>query len=268
VPPDARPRLTGWLALSALLHAAGFAAALAWSERQASVSIDPIPIAWVRVEPREEVAAPGPPGAPTPPPVAAAPVPPPSAPAPAPRREPKPPPRRRPAPPAPASEPAVAIRVPDEPVAPAVDVIEPPATPTAQAAVASGPGTNGAAPSGHAAGAYGAGGAGGNGANGGASGAGATAGLATGWMPAGGVQRAPLYPESARRRGVEGTAQVALRLAASGRVDDVRLHRTSGDAALDGAALASVRRWRFDPPPPGAEWRDLWFLVPIEFRLR
>jgi protein TonB len=267
VPPDVRPRLPGWLALSALIHAAGFAAALAWSERQDSVPSDPIPIAWVRVEPREEAAAPAPPGvpAPAPPPAEAAP---PLAPLPPPPRRaipPRPPPPVRAAPPAPSMAPAVAVPVPAEPDASPSDVIEPPATPTAQAAVASGPGTNGAAPSGHAAGAYGAGG---NGASGGASGAGATAGLATGWMPAGGVQRAPMYPESARRRGIEGTAQVALRLAASGRVDEVRLHRTSGDPGLDGAALASVRRWRFDPPPPGAEWRGVWFLVPIEFRLR
>jgi protein TonB len=87
-------------------------------------------------------------------------------------------------------------------------------------------------------------------------------------MPRGGAQPPPAYPEAARRRGAEGTAQVSLRLAASGRVDEVRLHRSAGDAQLDGAALAAVRRWRFEAPPPGADWREIWFVVPIEFRLR
>ncbi len=61
---------------------------------------------------------------------------------------------------------------------------------------------------------------------------------------------------------------MALKLAASGRVDGVRLQQSAGDAQLDGAALAAVRRWRFDAPPPGVDWKDLWFVVPIEFRLR
>jgi protein TonB len=116
---------------------------------------------------------------------------------------------------------------------------------------------------------------GGGGANGrsasdlpGAAAGGGGAGAAHGWMPRGRAQPAPAYPDAARRAGAEGTAQVALRLAASGRVSEVRLHRTSGDARLDRAALAAVRRWRFAAPPGGADWRERWFLVPIEFRLR
>jgi protein TonB len=87
-------------------------------------------------------------------------------------------------------------------------------------------------------------------------------------MPRGGAQPAPKYPEAARRRGAQGTAQVALRLAANGRVADVRLHRSSGDARLDEAALAGVRRWRYDTPPASADWNERWFVVPIEFHLQ
>lgn len=94
------------------------------------------------------------------------------------------------------------------------------------------------------------------------------AGIAPGWMPRGGAQPPPAYPEAARRRRTEGTAHVALRLAGNGSVEEVRLDRSAGDVQLDGAALAAVRRWRFDAPPPGADWNGLWFVVPIEFRLR
>lgn len=269
VPPDVRPRLARWLALSALIHAAGFAAALTWLERQGSVSIEPIPIAWVRVEPRAQAAASAPPGmaAPAPPPAAAVPQPARAAPMPrAPKRatRPRPPPPPRAEPPVPATAPAVPI--PAEPVASPRDLVEPPAAPAEPAAVASDPETSGAPGIGGGGGADEA--ATGREVRHAVGGGRAGSGFATGWMPHGGTQRPPVYPESARRRGIEGTAQVALRVAASGRVADVRLHRTSGDADLDGAALASVRRWRFDPPPPGAEWRHAWFLVPIEFRLR
>jgi len=87
-------------------------------------------------------------------------------------------------------------------------------------------------------------------------------------MPRGGSQPAPVYPARARRAGVEGTAQVELLLESSGRVAQVRLRRSSGDGSLDVAALDAVERWRFDAPPPGADYRDRWFLVPIKFRLQ
>ena len=89
-----------------------------------------------------------------------------------------------------------------------------------------------------------------------------------GWMPRGGAQPPPVYPARARRAGVEGTAQVELLLESSGRVAQVRLRRSSGDESLDVAALDAVERWRFDAPPPGADYRDRWFLVPIKFRLQ
>lgn len=78
---------------------------------------------------------------------------------------------------------------------------------------------------------------------------------------------APVYPLDARRRGRSGTSAIRLRIAADGRVIEARVHRSAGDLALDAAAVAAVRRWRFEPAANGVDRQQQWFLVPIEFRL-
>lgn len=256
--PESRPRLRAWIALSVLLHGAGLAALLWWASRAGPLPMDPIPIAWLRVEPaagdlREGPAAPA---ASTPAAHAA------------PEAKPEKP-RRRPVRETPRRAPGATER---EAARPERAVASP--GPSAEAAeagrragdgagappVSSGDGLAGDAAAGENAG---------SGASGAAGAAGRSGGEGTaGWMPRGGVQPPPVYPDAARRRGWEGTSHVALRLLASGLVAEVRLQRSAGHAPLDGAALAAVRRWRFEAPPPGARWNGVWFVVPIEFRLR
>lgn len=232
--PQPPRRLAAWLAVSALLHAVGFVVILAWTSQHESASLHPIPIAWVRAEAAEPDAGSGASARPAEAPVIS-----------------KPEPKPKAAEPAPKPQPAREARAPRRPVAAPASAapVAPPAGPTVPDTAA-----NPSPPSVGAAGESGAG-------------RGNAPGVAPGWMPRGGAQPAPRYPEAARRRGVQGTAQIALRLAANGRVDDVRLHRSSGDDRLDDAALAGVRRWRFDGPPAGTDWSERWFVVPVEFRL-
>ena len=67
----------------------------------------------------------------------------------------------------------------------------------------------------------------------------------------------PTYPVLSRRRGEEGTVTVAVRVSADGRVEEVKVVRSSGRSRLDRAAVAAVRRARFIParekgrPVPG-----------------
>jgi TonB family protein len=84
---------------------------------------------------------------------------------------------------------------------------------------------------------------------------------------------APLDPAALNpRRGIPSRAAARranrpdASLAANGR--GRCLHRSSGDARLDEAALAGVRRWRYDTPPASADWNERWFVVPIEFHLQ
>ncbi|MCB9914281.1 MAG: energy transducer TonB [Planctomycetes bacterium] len=74
-----------------------------------------------------------------------------------------------------------------------------------------------------------------------------------------------LYPDAARRAGVEGTVQVGLEVGADGGVARAWLLRSSGSAALDREALRNVRRWRFDLATVAAGGR---FRQAIAFELR
>lgn len=58
------------------------------------------------------------------------------------------------------------------------------------------------------------------------------------------------YPEHARRRGIEGTSQVRFSLDGQGRVLSVALAKSSGNAAIDSATLAMIRRASPVPKPP------------------
>lgn len=57
----------------------------------------------------------------------------------------------------------------------------------------------------------------------------------------------PKYPSSARSAGIEGVVGVKMLVNASGKVENAFVVRSSGNAALDEAALAAVYKWRFSP---------------------
>jgi protein TonB len=77
----------------------------------------------------------------------------------------------------------------------------------------------------------------------------------------------PVYPLAAKRRGEEGTAYVKLMVTADGRAKDVVLGQTSGSPALDEAAVAAVRLWRFVPARQGTQTIEAPYLVPVVFKL-
>lgn len=83
------------------------------------------------------------------------------------------------------------------------------------------------------------------------------------------VARAQVYPEEARRARKTGTAVIAFVVQSNGRISGARLARSSGDPALDRAALAAVGRLGRVRPIPAAFGRSTWALqVPIRFALR
>ena len=57
----------------------------------------------------------------------------------------------------------------------------------------------------------------------------------------------PKYPSSARSAGVEGVVGVKMLVNATGKVENAYVVRSSGNAALDEAAVAAVYKWRFSP---------------------
>lgn len=75
------------------------------------------------------------------------------------------------------------------------------------------------------------------------------------------------YPESSRRLGEQGVVQVGFALDRRGRVLDAWIERSSGFAALDTAALATVRRAQPLPAVPDALPAYIDLRVPIAFSI-
>lgn len=57
----------------------------------------------------------------------------------------------------------------------------------------------------------------------------------------------PVYPESARKRGIEGWVELAFTVTPNGSVDDVEVRNASPANVFDDAAVRAIRQWRFEP---------------------
>jgi TonB family protein len=76
-------------------------------------------------------------------------------------------------------------------------------------------------------------------------------------------EEVPLYPEAARRAGVQGRVWVMALVAHDGHVLDASI--TRGIPELNRAALSAVMRWRF--PPVEGSTSTYWVEIPVRFRL-
>jgi protein TonB len=85
--------------------------------------------------------------------------------------------------------------------------------------------------------------------------------------PKGGYQVRPVYPESARRAGIQGTTLLRIHIEVDGHVSDVSVQRSAGHQSLDEAAADAVRRWRFEPALNSTGPVSMWAVVPVEFRI-
>ena len=74
--------------------------------------------------------------------------------------------------------------------------------------------------------------------------------------------RAPVYPDSARRLGREGRVILEAHLNDLGKVISVQVARSSGSSDLDQAAIDAVREWTMDLPSDGSKR----LFIPITFR--
>lgn len=77
----------------------------------------------------------------------------------------------------------------------------------------------------------------------------------------------PLYPEMARRRREQGRVMLHVDVSADGAPVDWNVLQSSGHPALDAAAIAAVRQWRFVPASQGGRAIAASADVPIIFRL-
>ncbi len=78
---------------------------------------------------------------------------------------------------------------------------------------------------------------------------------------------APAYPALARLRGYEGLVLLAAQVSEQGRVQTIRVKKSSGYAVLDRSAEEAVRSWRFEPGRRMGTPMAMWVDVPVRFVL-
>lgn len=79
--------------------------------------------------------------------------------------------------------------------------------------------------------------------------------------------RPPDYPPRAIDLDLHGTVLIRALLDPEGDPREVRVHRSSGHALLDHAAVAAVSRWAFEPAARDGLRIPAWVEVPVHFRL-
>ncbi|MEE3452991.1 energy transducer TonB [Dialister sp.] len=77
----------------------------------------------------------------------------------------------------------------------------------------------------------------------------------------------PSYPESARRAGVTGTTVVGMTISTDGSVSSAWVEGSSGNSALDSAAVNAVYSWRFVPAKQNGTAITVNSRVPVTFNL-
>jgi periplasmic protein TonB len=83
------------------------------------------------------------------------------------------------------------------------------------------------------------------------------------------LERNKSYPPAAQKRGETGVAELAVSMDREGRVLSSEIVKSSGSAALDQEALATVRRAQpFPVPPAGVDGERFKFNVPVRFDIR
>ena len=77
----------------------------------------------------------------------------------------------------------------------------------------------------------------------------------------------PVYPDSARQQGIEGTVNLQAVIGTNGGIVDARVVSASGSEALAQAALAAVRAWHYEPTLLNGQPVEVLTEVAIDFRL-
>jgi periplasmic protein TonB len=82
-----------------------------------------------------------------------------------------------------------------------------------------------------------------------------------------GAHASVAYPHDSLKAREQGTVMLLVLVGVDGKVEDIRVEKSSGYARLDRAALAAVKLWSFNPASHGGVAQRAWAKVPISFTL-
>jgi protein TonB len=77
----------------------------------------------------------------------------------------------------------------------------------------------------------------------------------------------PEYPSEALRTGAEGWVNVSVSVTPAGNVIDPRVEQSSNGTLFNRAALAAVRKWRYEPFASADPLASQRLMVRVEFRM-
>ena len=81
------------------------------------------------------------------------------------------------------------------------------------------------------------------------------------------IQSSIIYPENAKKNGIEGTVIVRVLVSKTGSVVKTIVDRTD-NKALTNAAVQAVKKARFTPATKDGKTMNCWVSLPISFKLR
>jgi len=88
-------------------------------------------------------------------------------------------------------------------------------------------------------------------------------------MPTLMVKTAPIYPEEARKKGIQGEVQVQILVGADGIVKEATvISNKTGSKELEKAALDAVYKWKFNPGKLEGKPVQVHVIIPIKFKLK
>jgi protein TonB len=77
----------------------------------------------------------------------------------------------------------------------------------------------------------------------------------------------PAYPRRARRKGYQGVVILEVLVNEKGKVDELKVFKSSGYKILDKSAISAVQKWLFEAGTKNGRSAQMWVRVPIRFRL-
>jgi len=79
----------------------------------------------------------------------------------------------------------------------------------------------------------------------------------------------PVYPDFAKKSGIEGSVVLEVEVFADGSVGAIEIKKSlmAGPGGLDEAAINAVRQWEFSPAKSGGKPVSVWVTFPVEFSL-
>lgn len=78
---------------------------------------------------------------------------------------------------------------------------------------------------------------------------------------------APVYPAISQRLGEQGQVMIRVLISKDGKAAQAEIAQSSGFSRLDESALQTVLHWRYLPGVRDGIAQDMWFTVPINYRL-